>query len=46
MGTFIPDRSIFCPGREQIGKGDDPDKVSCQGFAAMGDGIGVKESWF
>jgi hypothetical protein len=43
---FAPDRSLFCPTGGDIDGVDGIGKLTEQGLPAVGDGIGLQESWF
>ena len=44
--AFAPDRSLFCPAGGNIDGVDGVDEMAEESLPAMGDGIGLQESWF
>src|SRR4030042_7174161 len=43
---FAPDRSLLCPTGGDVDGVDGIGKLTEQGLPAVGDGIGLQESWF
>ena len=44
--AFTPDRPLFCPAGADIYGVYGIDKITQESLSAMGDGIGLQESWF